>query len=1168
MSQREKAQALIRKAQALEPSNDPVQYVDILESAREADPYLSETFLLLGLHFYQTENWIEAVEYLSQYCQMDYSLINDEKKAQNIYLGLAKSCQKLEQKVESLRYIKSFIGLFPSSELAASLVEQVYRKLPDKAEWISLYRKGFRALKEGKHQEALELFEKSFDYNPTFSWAHYHMGLALFELQSQNEAIESFKKAREDDNEYVFLYLLGKAYRMLGKPREAEAFLKETLNENHYFVPALMEIGELYLEQKNIDKARGYIIKAIELDPEGPLVTKARELLQGIEDARGTARSLSGVQDAETQARRIIEKAEEEAQTIVEKARDEELNIILNAQEQAWSTLENAREEAEKEKEKLYAEFGAQEQQKEAGILAEKANEEAENIIEAAKREESAIQQNALNQSTVILNEANEKAGEIVKKAEQEVARLIEEAEKSEREITEKARSEENVIVDEARKEAAGIIAEAEKTEIEIIEKARSEEKVIVDEARKEAAGIIDEAKRTEREIIEKARSAEKSIVDKARQEAAGIIDEARALEAAARQKMIAASEAERLKGTTAVTSDTLSPQPVGATGKTKPPDALPEINTPFLTDTVTPGLPDAITPLLPMESASFFPMGNEEAKVSWDLGALNESTAFGSEKSQEMVIPSDSNVATQSIAAPTSSDIDLMEELNGTSALEDGLTLSVDDIMAELDEEEFAVKVVEKKTAADAVALKNQESEEQARSEIEERDKKIADEKTKREAEDKARKEAEVKARKIVDDKTKLIEAEERARKEALEKSRQESAERARIEEEEQVRQEASEPEVDISTLSEKEIVEKGDFEKFIQLIGFDLKKEVKKKTQKVSKEITDLTRKAEEHFDLNEWDKAMELYLQLKEKEPESEVAYTRLSEIYAIRGLFSDVITQNCELARIHFENGDVDKAIEIAKRTVGLDAMGFKPRMCLILINRKKGDFDRFIIEGLELARLYSEEGMGDRSMKLISKLQRLAPDNLEVAVKLADSFMVEGRMDRAEAQYRMLAEKFREAGRKDKAADALRKVKVLITPDSPLLMALGNLYMELQNYDAAETEFRGALKLNINDVAALKALGTVCLAKGAFRDSILAFNKVINLDPQDLYSKEQIGNIHKLTGNKDLAIRSYLEIAGLCEKSGDTAKALDILNMILEIDPDHTFAMDEIDRLKK
>jgi len=1144
MSQREKAQALIQKAKALEPSQDPIQYVSILENARETDPYLSETFLLLGLHFYQTEEWLKAVENLSRYCQMDYLLVNDEKKAQNIYLGLAKSCQKLEKKAESLRYIKSFIGLFPSSQLAMSLVDQVYRKLPEKVEWISEYQKGFNALKEGKFREALEFFRSSLQYNATFSWAHYHIGIALVELQDQGEAIESLKKAREDDNEYIFLYLLGKAYRMLGKPREAEVFLKEALEENHYFVPAHMEIGELYMEQKNVEKARGYIIKAIELDPEGPIAARAREILRSTEGEKTAAGSTpAAIRDAESEARRIIQKAEEEAQSIVEKARDEELNIILNAQEQAWNTLENAREEAEKEKEKLYAEFNVVEQQKEAGMIVEKAREEAGNIIDAAKREEGILHKNAMNQSAAILKEANEKAREIVEKAEAEKARIIE------------------------------------------------------------------QAKSSENDTVQKARNEEKQILEKARQEASRIVDEAKAIEASAREKAEAITAAALAQEkASAAASQQISAQQAASKPAVKPPEIKPEAKAPVTFETITPSLLDAEPSIFPVSETPVLPLGSGDAGLSWDLGGTSATEVIGAIKPEQMVIPSDSQVSAEAVPAASEASagsaddllldgefvtVDASEAARGeqsdVSMLDDDLGLSVDDILAELDDEETTFKVIdalapeaevdkeaaekakreaEEKARVEAEQKAKQETDEKARLESDDRDRKLADEKLKREAEEKARKDAEEQARKIAEEKTKLIEAEERARKDALEKSRQESAEKLRIEEEERARQEAMEAPVDISTLSEKDIVEKGDFEQFIQLIGFDLKKEVKKKTQKLSKETSELIKKAEEHFDLNEWDKAMELYLQLKEKEPENETAYSRLSEIYAIRGLFSDLITTNCELVRIMFENGEVDKAYQMAKKTVGLDAMGFKPRMCLILVDRKKGDFDRFVSESLELARLYSEEGMGERSMKLISRLQKLAPDNLEVAVKLADSYMVEGRMDRAEAQYRMLAEKFREAGRKDKAADALRKVKVLITPDSSLLMALGNLYMELQNYDAAEAEFRGALKLNINDISALKALGTVCLAKGAFRDSILAFNKVSALDAHDLYAKEQIGNIHRLTGNKDLAVRSFSEVAGLYEKEGNLAKAVELWQMVLDIDPDHTQAMDEIDRLKK
>ena len=95
--------------------------------------------------------------------------------------------------------------------------------------------------------------------------------------------------------------------------------------------------------------------------------------------------------------------------------------------------------------------------------------------------------------------------------------------------------------------------------------------------------------------------------------------------------------------------------------------------------------------------------------------------------------------------------------------------------------------------------------------------------------------------------------------------------------------------------------------------------------------------------------------------------------------------------------------------------------------------------------------------------------------------------------------------------------------------------MGNLYYMLNRLDEAEVEYRRAFALDLNNVDALMAFGSVCQMKGNMRNALLAFDKILQINTSDIVALEKLGEINQTAGNTQEAIRNYLLAASANER---------------------------------
>ena len=196
----------------------------------------------------------EAIEKLKK----TLTMVNENEINQRIFINseLARLYGSLEepQPEEALKYLN------------------VAKELGREDEWIYSqigYQLGYNP---DKSEEALEYFEKAIELGREDAWIFEMRGIILLNLKRYEEALESFKKAYDKDNNGWYLYSMGRCLRGLERYEEAiEILLKSrqiSLDEEDVVDGEDFELAHCYIgigdkenAQKYLDSARDAIIE-------------------------------------------------------------------------------------------------------------------------------------------------------------------------------------------------------------------------------------------------------------------------------------------------------------------------------------------------------------------------------------------------------------------------------------------------------------------------------------------------------------------------------------------------------------------------------------------------------------------------------------------------------------------------------------------------------------------------------------------------------------------------------------------------------------------------------------------------------------------------------------------------------------------------------------------
>jgi len=192
-----------------------------------------------------------------------------------------------------------------------------------------------------------------------------------------------------------------------------------------------------------------------------------------------------------------------------------------------------------------------------------------------------------------------------------------------------------------------------------------------------------------------------------------------------------------------------------------------------------------------------------------------------------------------------------------------------------------------------------------------------------------------------------------------------------------------------------------------------------------------------AQKNLQKNQINKAIKDYRRVVEIDPKDIRNRQKLAEMLSRAKLRDDALDEYEAVAKYYTENGFYLKAIAVYKQMQKLDQTQVKFYHRLAELNEKQGLLGNALAEYRNLISYYEKNQMTPEAIDVLQKMKELDPENLNVLVKIAESYAVTGKKKKSRDEFDAVLESLTE--KKDFAKVVkLCEMFTSFFPDDPML----------------------------------------------------------------------------------------------------------------------------------
>ena len=225
----------------------------------------------------------------------------------------------IQRDPQSEKYRFTYAVLLTNSNAPAAAVirlEEALQSFPSSSRlWFAL---GFANFKLDKNEEAERALRKAIELDPKFAPAFAYLGLIRARTGAYAEAISLYERALLADTKLAIVhYLIADAMlkQMNADPRSIETHLRESVEMDPTFTPALLSLGKLFIRAQRWTDAVSELEQVVKEDP------NLAEAYYQLGLAYGRLKRTADAQSAMTTFKRLSEAAK--------KREDEELREVV-----------------------------------------------------------------------------------------------------------------------------------------------------------------------------------------------------------------------------------------------------------------------------------------------------------------------------------------------------------------------------------------------------------------------------------------------------------------------------------------------------------------------------------------------------------------------------------------------------------------------------------------------------------------------------------------------------------------------------------------------------------------------------------------------------------------------------------------------------------------------
>ena len=269
------------------------------------------------------------------------------------------------------------------------------------------------------------------------------------------------------------------------------------------------------------------------------------------------------------------------------------------------------------------------------------------------------------------------------------------------------------------------------------------------------------------------------------------------------------------------------------------------------------------------------------------------------------------------------------------------------------------------------------------------------------------------------------------------------------------------------------------------------------------------------------------------------------------------------------------GEIDKAVELYEQVAQQFAgQGFLPKAIAIYkkINRlapqRLDIFERlgelYVEQGLVveaksqfqmLAEHYAKNDEMESAFRAHQRLAEIDPNDATSRLKFADLLLENGDSDEAMEAYGALGETLIKRGQIEEAERLFRRLLDYEIPDGEIMVPICDRLLDAGNVTSAQTLLTAGLKVSGESVSLRTLQVRASMALGETDSALDLAREILEVDPGNPIVRGLVGNVLMSDGDQDEATEMMIPAAEALLEKAEYSKAQKMLRDLVDISPD-------------
>lgn len=299
---------------------------------------------------------------------------------------------------------------------------------------------------------------------------------------------------------------------------------------------------------------------------------------------------------------------------------------------------------------------------------------------------------------------------------------------------------------------------------------------------------------------------------------------------------------------------------------------------------------------------------------------------------------------------------------------------------------------------------------------------------------------------------------------------------------------------------------------------------------------------------------DKAVAKWEEISKAFPEGNT-FNFVGDLFLKKGDKAKAMETYHKAAKYYTDEGFSLKALALYKKILNINPQDAGSLIALGELNEAKKLIPDAIRYYLAAADSLFKDRRLDEVPKVYDRVIRLAPKNINLRVKIADKYMLEGFITEASREHYHVGNVYLENNDIENAAGHFKKAIEMRPTNRDAIYALSSIYIESGDTQRALAFNRTSIERLGEDPKLLVNTSKILISTGEFEEGSEMLSKVLGKDPSNFEAKLLLAELYAKAGERDKAWKEYKAVIDEYLRAGKTDEAIDLLKTHKEYDPE-------------